>query len=320
MGVNAIQKKKIWSDVNITRDYAAVMAFAVLVIYNVIFTKNFVSIDTFWSLITQGFSILMTGFGMALVIASGGIDISVGSTVALSGITIVNLLNYGEIPAMIGAILVAVVVGLLNGIFVTKLKVQPFIVTLVVYMAGRGVAQLISAGISKSFYNKPILSYIGIYRIKGIPIQFFILLFFFVVFWLLIKHTTFGIKIQTIGDNPIASKYAGINSDRIILASYVISAMLAGFASIFEVSRVGAASPSTLGNMLEMDAIAAVVIGGTPMTGGKINLIGMIFGALTLQLITVTVHMQSINYTYAYIIKGVVTLLAFIIQLKSTKK
>ena len=306
----------------LVRQYSAVLAFLILLIFNLIFTNNFVAVNTLWNLIIQSFPIFITGIGMALVISTGGIDISVGSVSAISGVLLTKVLTTTSnvYVAILCGLLVAAIIGAFNGFFITKFKLQPIIVTLVMYISGRGIAQLINGGKTLTFYNIPFLSNVGVFRVGSIPIQLFIDIAFFALFYFIIRKTVFGLRVQSIGENRKAALLSGININTVTILVYIICSLLAGMTAIFEVSRASSADPTGLGDMLEMDTIAAVVIGGTSMSGGKINLVGMMFGAFTMQLITMTVNMQDIRFSYAMIFKALVILIALMVQQTSGKK
>lgn len=303
------------------RKYGSVYAFVILIIVNLIITPNFASAGTFWNLTIQSLATILTSLGMVLVISSGGIDISVGSIMAVSAVMSgliltgkISMLGTSTLTAVIFALLVALVLGLFNGCLIAFFHIQPIIVTLILYIAGRGIAQLMNDGGTVVFYGNTFTE-IGIYRVGGVvPIQIFVSAVFVIIFAFIIKKTTFGYYVQGIGENPKAARLSGIRTSRVIIAIYVISALLAGLAGLFESSRASCADPSQIGSLAEMDAIAAVAIGGTSMSGGKAHILGTIIGALMIQLISIMVNMNNMPFAYARIFKAIIIIVAVCLQ------
>jgi len=301
--------------------YGTIYAFAALIIINMLLNHNFASLGTLWNLTIQVLPTMLTSLGMVLVISSGGIDISVGSVMAISAV-ISGMVLTGKVPvvgsgvgiAVAFALLCAMLLGLFNGILISYFKIQPIIVTLILFIAGRGIAQLLNAGGTIVFYNNKFTE-IALYRIGGVvPIQLFISLFFVLVIIFLLKKTTFGYYIQAIGENPRASRLSGIRTTGVLLSIYVISALFAGLAGLFESSRASCADPNSIGVLAELDAIAAVAIGGTSMSGGKAHIMGTVFGALIIQLVSIMVNMNNIPFAYSRIFKAVIIIVAVYLQ------
>lgn len=303
------------------RKYGTIYAFAALIIINVFLNRNFASLGTLWNLTIQVLPTMLTSLGMVLVISSGGIDISVGSVMAISAVMSGMVLT-GKIPgvgsgtimAIVLALFLAMILGLFNGVLISYFNIQPIIVTLILFIAGRGIAQLMNAGGTIVFYNNK-FSEIALYRIGGaVPIQLLISFFFVIVIVFLLKKTTFGYYIQAIGENPKASRLSGIRTAGVLLSIYIISALFAGLAGLFECSRASCADPNSIGVLAELNAIAAVAIGGTSMNGGKARIMGTIFGALIIQLVSIMVNMNNIPFAYARIFKAVIIIVAVYLQ------
>ncbi len=303
------------------RKYGTIYAFLLLVMFNILFTRNFASMGTLWNLTIQVLPTMLTSLGMVLVISSGGIDISVGSVMAISAVTS-GLVLTGKTPllgtdtgmAVLAALVVALVLGLFNGVLVACFKIQPIIVTLILYIAGRGIAQLMNNGGTIVFYGNTFTE-IGLYRVGGlVPVQLFVSILFVWVIAFLLKKTTFGYYVQGIGENGKAARLSGIRTAQVLISVYVISALLAGMAGLFECSRASCADPNAIGQLAEMDAIAAVAIGGTSMNGGKARIMGTIFGALIIQLISIMVNMNNIPFAYSRIFKAAIIILAVYLQ------
>ena len=181
-------------------------------------------------------------------------------------------------------------------------------------MAARGFAQVLNDAMILLFYS-PAYSNLGTYRINGsVPIQLVFILIALVIVLFLVKKTTFGRYIQALGDNPIAARLSGVNVFWTIILVYVISSVLAGFAGIIETAKISAADGNAIGNLAELDAIAAVAVGGTPLSGGKAKVMGTVVGALIMQLITISVNMNNIPFEYARVIKSAIIITAVYLQ------
>lgn len=303
------------------RKFGAVYAFVILVVVDSLLNKNFLALNTLWNLSIQVLPILLTALGMLLVISTSGIDISTGSLMAVAGVLCAKFitgqiaLGNGSIPlAMIMGLLAATLLGAVNGALIAQFKIQPIIVTLVLYIAGRGIAQLMSDGSTLVFYNTP-FNDLGVMRLGGqVPLQLLLEIAFVLIFAFLLKKTTFGYYIQAIGENEKAATLSGIQTKSVLVAVYAISGFMAGCAGLMTSARACCADPNSLGALAEMDAIAAVAIGGASMNGGKARIMGTVFGALIIQLITMTINMNNIHYAYARILKGLIIVIAVYLQ------
>ncbi len=303
------------------KKFGAVYAFLLLVIVNAISNENFLTVNTMWNLLIQAFPIIITSLGMLFVISSGGIDVSVGSVMAVAGALNAVIMNgiYDTFPqsmtlGLIMALVVSVLFGVFNGFMISVFKMQPIIVTLTTYIIARGLTQLIANGKILSFSNTP-FNEIGIMRLPGnVPIQFAIEVAFVLITAFIIKRTVFGYQVQAIGENPQAAKLCGIRTTKVQILVYMISAFIAAIAGLLVSSRTSAADPTNLGAVAEMDAIAAVAIGGTSMSGGKAKILTTVISAMIIQLITITINMNNIHYAYARVMKGLIIIIAVFIQ------
>ncbi len=303
------------------RKYGAVYAFLLLIIVNAISNRNFLAVNTMWNLLIQAFPIIITSLGMLFVISNGGIDVSVGSVMAVAGAMNAVIMNgiYPVFPRSIAlgivmAIAVSLLFGFFNGFMISVFKMQPIIVTLTTYIIARGLTQLIANGKILSFSNTP-FNAVGILRLPGnIPIQFVIEIGFVLITAFIIKRTVFGYQVQAIGENPQAARLCGIRTTQVQILVYMISAFIAAIAGLLVSSRTSAADPTNLGALAEMDAIAAVAIGGTSMSGGKSKILTTIISAMIIQLITITINMNNIHYAYARVMKGLIIIIAVFIQ------
>lgn len=287
--------------------FLPLVALAILVIFNIIFVPGFLDVEItqdgrlygrVFDILNRSSSLIILSLGMTFVIATAGIDISVGAVVAISGAVCCSLIGgrgdgvaeYPMIVAMIAAVAAGVICGMWNGFLVAKIKIQPMVVTLILMVAGRGIAQLLTEGQIITVYYAP-FSYIG-GNIPGniipSPIIIAILMIALVVF--ILKKTSLGLFIQSVGINPTASRYAGINVALIIFLVYAFSGFCAGVSGLIESSLIRAADANNAGLNMEMDAILAVALGGTLLSGGKFYIGGSIIGAITIQTLTTTMY------------------------------
>lgn len=307
MGKKKVLNKNLY---NFIVDYSALIVALLLIIINVIFTPNFFNITTISNIVIQMTSTLLISLGMTWVIASGGIDISVGSVMALSSMVSVKLLDYGLLTAMAGGMLVGIASGALIGFLVARFDIQPMIVSMTLMIGLRGVAQILNDSKILRFDNDA-YAQIGRAKIFGnLPIQILIMLFFIVIIWFISSKTIFGIKIEAVGDNREASRLSGINTLMILVSIYAVTGLLSSCAGIIETARLYASDANTLGKAIEMDAISAVAIGGTSMIGGKPNIVGTIFGVIIIQVLTTMVNMNNISYQYSLVLKAIVIVVA----------
>ncbi|HBE79323.1 MAG TPA: ABC transporter permease [Firmicutes bacterium] len=291
-------------EITIFRKYVSVLALLALIIFNCLFTQNFVSWVTFSNLFIQASKVVLLGLGMTLIIATGGIDISVGSAMGLSATISAIFLVNGEPAGILLSLIVVAAFGVLCGTLVSKFSILPLIATLALRYILRGLAQGLS-GRGTVTYNSPALTQFFITPIAGhFPIHFFILVIAVIIMYLVVNRMKFGFQVEAYGNNPIAAKIAGINTTKIIILCYAVSAIFAWVSGMLEMIMVSSADPSTVGLDMEIDAIAAAVIGGTPITGGYPNIIGTVCGALLLQLITMMCNMNNVPYSTALMIKA----------------
>ena len=295
------------------RDNGVYVAFAGLVLFNVIFTTNFATTATLFNLLIQVSPVLIVSLGMALVIGTEGIDLSVGSVMAIASAIVPLYLGYGWPVAVLIALVVCTLAGVLNGSLVAFVGMQPIIATLALFVGGRGLAQVLVGG-QLQIVSDPTFLALGQADVFGVPVPVIIAAVLSLLVWLVVKRTTFGRYVLAIGGNRAASYLSGHPVRGVLVAVYAISAALATVAGIIATARLSAGDPSTVGILVELDAIAAVVIGGTPLSGGKVSIAGTVVGALVVQVITATFIMNDLPYTYAQILKAAIILLAVYIQ------
>lgn len=253
--------------------------------------------------------VLLLALGMTLVIATGGVDLSVGAVMAVAGAVAAQLIAGGHSVwlALAAALGAAVVCGLINGLLVAALNIQPIVATLILMVAGRGVAQLISDGQMIPFTDKTFL-YVGGGHLFGLPFPVLLALAAFLLTHLLVRTTALGLFVEAVGGNPTASRFSGLPSGLVICTAYVFCGICAGVAGLIATSDIQAADPGKSGLYLELDAILAVVIGGTALTGGRFTLAGSLLGAILIQALTTTIITQGVQVEFALIVKALVIL------------
>ncbi|MFD0523753.1 ABC transporter permease [Paractinoplanes durhamensis] len=250
---------------------------------------------------------------MTLVIATGGIDLSVGSVMAISGAVACLLISdlgnqnsVGSVLLIIGvAIVVSLVLGLWNGALVAAVGIQPIIATLILMVAGRGVAQLITDGQIINVQSSPYAT-IATGFFLAMPVAFLIAVGAVVLTVLLTRRTALGLLLESVGGSPTASRLAGIRSRRITVMTYVVSGGLAGLAGLIYSANIKSADSISAGNLIELDAILAVVIGGTALIGGRFSIAGTVIGALLIQTLGVTVVAVGVPSKATLLFKAVI--------------
>jgi galactofuranose transport system permease protein len=296
--------------------YGAMLALAALIVFNMIFTRYFLNLQTLYVNFTQVATIVIVATGMTLVIATGGIDLSVGSLMAISGALAPMLFLNPSLPPVLGValafvlpVLVAGAFGLFNGFLITRYAIQPIIATLVLFIAGRGIAQVVTNGDLKTFSNVA-FQFIGRGRPLGFPVQVLLMFALVALIAWVIRATIFGRYVLAIGGNEAAAKLSGVPVARVKLAVYGISGLLSGLAGLIVIAINSSSDANQVGLNMELDAIAAVAVGGTALTGGKVNVVGTLIGALIIQLIRYTLLAKGIPDAVALIVKAVIIILA----------
>ncbi len=289
--------------------YGVYVAIALLVAYNVFFTPNFLAWGNLRIQLIQVAPIVIVALGMALVIGTEGIDLSVGSVMALAAALIPLYLGYGVIAAIVVSLLAGLVVGLINGTLVARVGLQPIVATLALFVGGRGLALVISEGQLKEVRNPQFIA-LGSADLLGLPVLVWIAAAFVVLIGFVVRRTVFGRRLLAIGGNRPATELAGLPVKRVLTTVYVISAMLAAVAGVLAVARIQSSDASTVGLLIELSAITAVVVGGTPLTGGRIRVLGTVAGALLMQLVIATMIKHNLRPSTAEMVQAVIILIA----------
>ncbi|MDM4763058.1 ABC transporter permease [Galbitalea sp. SE-J8] len=293
--------------------YGVYLAIVIVLVVNLAVTPNFFTLDNVRVQLVQVVPVLIVALGMALAIGTEGIDLSVGASMALAAAVIPLYIGYGVVPAALIALACSLLIGLANGVMIAVIGVQPIVATLSLMVAGRGIALLVAGEQLRSVTDPGFLA-LGRGAIGPLPWSVLIAAVLVAIVAVLVSRTTFGKQLVALGGSRRAAELAGLPVRRILLVTYLLSAALAGVAGVIGTARLGASVPSTLGNLVELSAITAVVVGGTPLSGGQVRVIGTVAGALLLQLITATLVKHDVSDAYSQIAQAVIILLAVYIQ------
>ncbi len=291
-----------------------------LIIVVSILNPSFLSIANIFNVLRQVSISAIIAFGMTFVILTGGIDLSVGSTLALTGAVAASLLAGGMDPflTMGIALLLGLILGMVNGVIITKGKVAPFIATLATMTVYRGLTLVYTDG-------RPISGLGDHYSFQlfgkgyflGFPVPVVTMVIAFIILWFILQKTTFGRRVYAVGGNEEAAKLSGINADRVKIAVYAITGFLAALSALILTSRLNSAQP-TAGESYELDAIAAVVLGGTSLNGGKGWIFGTLIGALIIGVLNNGMNLIGVSSFWQQVVKGIVILLAVLMDRKKS--
>lgn len=304
-------------------EYGVFIALAILVVIISAVSPEFRQPGNFLNLLRQASFNGLIAFGMTCVILSGGIDLSVGSTFALSAIVCAEMIGHG-VPVIVAvpvALLVGVALGLISGLLVTKGRLQPFIATLITMTAYRGLAMILTDGkpisrLAESSGDSLLFKAMG----KGnfiftfapdfkIPIPIIILVVVFAIMYFVLKHTVFGRRLYATGSNAKCAALTGVNINRVKMSVYAVSGFLSALAGLIMISRVDSAQP-IMGTGYELDAIAAVALGGTSMNGGRGRIAGTIAGVLIIAVLNNGLNILGVTSYYQSVVKALVILVA----------
>jgi len=307
--IHAPRRARRWAHWRAHPAAGAMAALVILVVANAIWTPNFATASNFWNMLWQVSPVLLVATGMTLVIATGGIDLSVGSIMAIAGATAAVQLSHGVIAAIVIALLVAAILGALNGVLVAREGIQPIVVTLATLIAGRGLAQVLSHGGQLIAIDNRTFAVLG-----PVPIPVMLALAVAAGTAFVLHATPFGRYVVAVGGNRAAARLAGVPVWRTLVLVYVVSGALAGLAGLTDVARVNASDAATVGLNIELDAIAATVVGGTLLVGGRASVFGTVVGALVMQVIATSFNMLLIPYAWSLLFKAVIIVTAVFLQ------
>lgn len=333
------KKTSIWKKITGNRLFLPIVCLIVVLLLNVIKTPGFFQVSIrngvlygyIIDVINRASELVILAVGMTLVTASsGGQDISVGAVMAVAAAVCCQILSGGEVStnvfhnplflAIIAALAASAACGAFNGFLVAKLHIQPMVATLILYTAGRGIAQLITQG-QITYIRVETYQVMGNYIGKcPIPTPVFFAIGTVLIVYLVLKKTALGLYIESVGINGNASRLVGLNSTMIKFLTYVICGLLAGIAGIVASSRIYSADANNIGLNLEMDAILAVALGGNFLGGGKFSLMGSVIGAFTIQALTTTLYAMNVSADQLPVYKAIVVVVIVCLQSPVVKK
>jgi ribose transport system permease protein len=296
--------------------YKSIVALIILCAVISIVSPRFLGIANLRNLFTQISVNGVISLGMTFVILTGGIDLSVGSVVAISGaVAAATIQSTGSIIlGVLAALFTGVFVGFINGLVVARGKIQAFVATLATQTVFRGVTYVFTGGNPISGLSDDFIK-ITNSRILGIPVPVIMTITVFVICAYILTQTRYGRYVYAVGGNEDSARLSGISVNNIKIWVYIISGITAAIAGIIVTSRIGSAAP-TAGNGYELDAIAAIVIGGTNLVGGEGNIVGTIIGVLIIGVLSNGLNLMDVSAFYQTIVKGLVILLAVLIDKK----
>lgn len=297
--------------------YKSLFGLLVLCIILSILTPRFLTINNLRNVFTQVSVNAVIAAGMTFVILTGGIDLSVGSILAIAGAVAAAIVkSTGNVfLAVIAALAIGAIIGLLNGIIIARGKIQAFIATLVSMTVFRGVTYVYTNGTPVSGLGQKFMV-LGNDKILGMPIPVIVTVIIFLLSYYILDQTRYGRYVYSIGGNEDTARLSGINTNKVKTLVYVISGAMAAVSGIIVTSRIGSASPNA-GSGFELDAIAAVVLGGTSLAGGEGSIVGTIIGAVIIGVLNNGLNLMNVSPFYQLIVKGLVILLAVMIDKKN---
>ncbi|MEV7684732.1 ABC transporter permease [Streptomyces bungoensis] len=290
------------------QDYGVYAGVVALLLFNFAFTPHFVSSENFRTQAVQVAPVLVVALGMALAIGTEGVDLSVGSVMALSTSLLSLYLGYGPWTAALAAVAGGIVVGVANGALIAFVGVQPIVATLALMVAGRGLALVLLPQLKD--VRDPGMAALGSGDVVGVPYLVLIAAALALVVAFVVRRTTFGRQVLAIGDSRPAARLAGLPVRRVLVVVYVCSGALAAIAGVLATARLTASDPTSLGTLMELSAITAVVVGGTPLSGGRVRIGGTVAGAVLIQLLTTTLVKHDLPPSWTQIAQAAVIVLA----------
>ncbi len=294
--------------------YGALLALMALILGNFYFTPNFMSWTNGSNLAQQVTPTVLAATGMTLVVAAGGIDLSVGSVMAVAAAVAAVLMPHGMLVATAASFAAAGVIGATNGVMTARFGIQPIVVTLAMLIAGRGLAEIISNDGQLILITNDRFNLLGQGRLGPISVPVLLMVAIVGVTGFIMRETIFGRYVVAVGGNAEAARLAGIPVLRTRVIVYGMSAVFAALAGLVEAARLGASDPAKIGLGMELDAIAAVVVGGTLLSGGRSNIPGTLIGAVLLQVIATTMNMHLVGFAWSLVAKAVIVLAAVYVQ------
>jgi ribose transport system permease protein len=307
--------------VSFAQRHGALLALILVCIFAFARYETFLTQENLFNILRQNSMVGLIALGMTFVILTGGIDLSVGSLYAVASVVAVYLAGYGLVVALVGAIAATALLGLINGLVISKARIQPFIVTLAMMIAARGLALAVTNEKSVSAGRDAPATFGWLARgyLGPLPVPVVILFVAFVIGWVVLNHTRFGRHVYAVGDNEEAARLMGLNVSRVTTSVYALSGALAGLAGVIFASRLGTGQP-TAGIGWELDAIAAVVVGGTLLTGGQGGVGPTLVGVLLLGVILNILTQEDISSWWQLVLRGVILLAVVVVQNRLSQK
>lgn len=301
-----------------------VAGFMALLLANLVITPEFFQLEIkdghlYGSLIdvlNRAAPVALLAVGMTLVIATGGVDLSVGSVMAIAGAVSAALIVSGVdnvVLIVAGGLLAGLAAGLVNGVLVGFLGIQPIVATLILMVAGRGVAQLINAGQIVTFHHDA-FGFLGSGHFLGLPFPVILVILVFILVQVVMRRTALGLFVEAVGCNARASHYVGINQKLVKLMVYCVSGLCAALAGMIATADISGSDANNVGLWLELDAILAVVIGGATLAGGRFSIFLSIIGALIIQALTITIIMSGVPPKFNLLIKAAAIIVILLLQ------
>lgn len=325
-----------------SRLFLPLVALAIILILDLLFIPDFFSVQVregnlygrVIDIARNASTVMVLAIGMTLVIATGGIDLSVGAVMAIAASVAAIMMN----PVIIGlelppdlmkfindpnftysplwevilvTLVVAIICGMWNGLLVAHMKIQPMVGTLILMIAGRGIAQLITNGVRIQIFYKP-YAFIGQGWIV-LPFSLYIVAVLYLITWLITRKTAIGMFIESVGINAKASFFSGINEKKIKMLVYTFCGFCAGIAGLIASSNIKTSDANNIGDSIELDAILSVVIGGTSMAGGRFSLLASLIGAIVIQAITTSMYAIGVPAFALKAIKGIVVVFVIVL-------
>ena len=305
----------------ILRHQGALVALVIASIFGFARYAAFLTGENLVNIVRQNSMVGLVALGMTFVILTGGIDLSVGAVLAVAGIVACYVAPYGSGVAILAAIATGAAVGLLNGMLIAKARIQPFITTLAMMIAARGLALAITGENSIPLPDTAAaVAWLGRGEIGPVPVPVLLITIAFAIGWAVLRYTAFGRHVYAVGDSPEAARLLGLDVDRILVLTYMLSGAFAGLAGVVLASRLGAAQP-VAGTGWELDSIAAVVVGGTLLTGGQggagLTLIGVLLLGVILNLLNLE---GTISPWWQWVIRGAFLLAVVVVQGRMQRK
>ena len=310
----AVKAKK-----KIDRQLLGLLIFVIVMMVVMSFlSDSFLSVSNLTNVFRQSVFIMLLGFGMTFVLTTGGIDLSVGVMLALSGGMAGWLLsmNVNIVPAIIAGVLVGILVGAGNGLMITKLRITPFIATLATMSIGRGVMYVWTNSIPFRNYMVGGFRFIGQGDVFGLQFPIVIAIVVFVILQFVYRCTAFGRHVTAYGSNEESARVSGIDTDKLLIKVYALSGLMAAIAGITLASRLETVHPE-MGKGYELDAIAAAIIGGTSLSGGRGTLVGTVLGAFIIYLISNALNLLNVDPDWETIVKGIIILIVVAVEFLS---